>query len=343
MAGKKKGAKENLGLELALKAITDEFGADSLFCAGDSGRVLDVPKLSSGSLKLDIGLGGGYGEGRVIEVLGPESAGKTTLMLHAIKEAQKKGKLCAFIDAEHALDLRYAEGLGVDIDSLLVSQPGCAEEALKILDKLARTGAVGLVAIDSVAALVPKAELDGEVGDAHVGLQARLMSQTLRMITGIAQKTGTTIFFSNQIRMKIGVLYGNPETTSGGNALKFYASQRLDVRKISTNVGGSDGQAVSNRVRIKIIKNKLAPPYREVETDIEFGRGFNIQAEVLDLGIEMGFVEVSGSWLTLGGKRAQGRAQAIALLQAEPELYETLSIAVRAKIFGETEALKEGE
>ena len=342
MAGKKKASKENVGLDLTIDAINKEFGVGSLFRVGTSGRIVDTPKFSSGSPKLDRALAGGYGRGRIVEIYGPESSGKTTLCLHAIREIQETGGMAAFIDVEHALDVEYASSLGVDIDSLLVSQPGTAEEALNIADRLVRTGAVQLIIIDSVAALVPKAELEGQIGDSHVGLQSRLMSQALRMMTPAIQTTNCTVIFTNQIRMKIGVMFGNPETTSGGNALKFYASQRLDIRRTATNkTAGDDGEAYSNTVRVKVVKNKIGPPFRIADLDIEFGTGLNIHAEILDLAVEYEIVDKSGAWYSYQGERiGQGRPNAIAFLQEHEELFTTLNLSVRKKLFGEvSEAL----
>lgn len=333
MANKKK-AKEDLGIELTIDAINKEFGTGTLFRVGVNGRAIAVPKFSSGSPKIDLALGGGYPIGRIIEIFGPESSGKTTLCLHAIKEIQESGGLCVFIDAEHALDLTYAASLGVDVDGLLVAQPGTGEEALQILDKLVRTGKVKLIVVDSVAALVPKAEIEGQIGDSHVGLQARLMGQALRMITGKANETHTTIIFTNQIRFKIGILFGNPETTSGGNALKFYASQRLDVRRAATNKDAA-GESISNRTRVKVIKNKVAPPFREAEVDIEFGTGLNLHAEILDLAEEFGIVERSGAWYSYGTERVgQGRSNTITYLKEHPLIFGPIHEAVKIHLFG---------
>lgn len=333
MAAKKK-EKEDLGLELTIESINKEFGAETLFRVGAQGRAIAVPKFSSGSPKIDLALGGGYPIGRIIEIFGPESSGKTTLCLHAIKEIQRLGGLCAFIDAEHALDVSYAASLGVDTDKLLIAQPGSGEEGLRILDKLVRTGKVKLVIVDSVAALVPKAEIDGEIGDSHVGLQARLMGQTLRMVTGKANETGTTIIFTNQIRYKIGVMFGNPETTPGGNALKFYASQRLDVRRAATNKDAT-GESISNLTRVKVIKNKVAPPFREAEVDIEFGTGLNLYAEILDLAEQYGVVQRAGAWYSYKAERiGQGRTNTIAFLKANPAIFEPMHEAVKVHLFG---------
>lgn len=343
MAGKKKEKVDDNGLQLTIDAINKEFGAGSLFRVGNAGRVIEAPKLSSGSPKLDMALGGGYPDGRVIEIFGPESSGKTTLCLHAIREAQQRGGVAAIVDAEHALDLKYAQSLGVDVETLLVAQPNTGEEALNIADRLIRTGKIAIVVIDSVAALVPKAELEGEIGDSHVGLQSRMMSQALRMIVGKAQETGTIVYFTNQIRMKIGILFGNPETTSGGQALKYYASQRLDIRRVSSEKN-SDGESISNRVRVKVIKNKVAPPFREAEIEIEFGTGLNVHAEIFDLAIEFGFIQQSGSWMTFpalpgaieNSFRLQGRGSCVEFLKRDTSYFDKLEEMVRNRIFKTT-------
>jgi recombination protein RecA len=287
---------------------------------GDAAANAGVPVISSGAISLDLALGvGGYPRGRIIEVYGPESGGKTTLTLHAIAECQKTGGIAAFIDAEHALDPSYARRLGVNVDELLVSQPDYGEQALEIADTLIRSGAVDIIVIDSVAALVPRAELEGEMGDTHVGLQARLMSQALRKLTGTIKKSNATLFFINQIRMKIGVMFGSPETTSGGNALKFYASQRLDIRRIGTIKVGDT--AVGNRCRVKVVKNKLAPPFRLCEFDILFGKGISRSGDVLDLGVEADIINKSGAWYSCGEERiGQGRDNARTFLEEHPDL-----------------------
>jgi recombination protein RecA len=307
-------------LNLALGTIEKAYGKGAIMRLGDAAARLKVPVTSSGAISLDLALGvGGYPRGRIVEIYGPESSGKTTLTLHAIAECQKNGGIAAFIDAEHALDPSYARKLGVNVDELLVSQPDNGEQALEIADTLVRSGAVDIIVIDSVAALVPRAEIEGEMGDSHVGLQARLMSQALRKLTANLQKSRTTLFFINQIRMKIGVMFGSPETTSGGNALKFYASQRLDIRRIGTiKVGDA---AVGNRCRVKVVKNKLAPPFRLCEFDILFGQGISRTGDVLDLGVEAGIINKSGAWYSYGEERVgQGRDNARTFLEEHPDI-----------------------
>ena len=307
-------------LNLALGTIEKAYGKGAIMRMGDAAADLEIPVISSGAISLDLALGvGGYPRGRIVEIYGPESSGKTTLTLHAIAECQKKGGIAAFIDAEHALDPGYARKLGVNVEELLVSQPDHGEQALEIADTLIRSGAVDIIVIDSVAALVPRAELEGEMGDTHVGLQARLMSQALRKLTSTIQKSNATLFFINQIRMKIGVMFGSPETTSGGNALKFYASQRLDIRRIGTIKVGDT--AVGNRCRVKVVKNKLAPPFRLCEFDILFGHGISRTGDVLDLGVEAGIINKSGAWYSYGDERVgQGRDNARTFLEEHPDI-----------------------
>jgi recombination protein RecA len=312
-------------VKVAMGDIERSFGRGAVMWLGEE-RPQDetVSVISTGSVSLDQALGvGGLPRGRIVEVFGPESSGKTTLALQAIASVQRQGGIAAFIDAEHALDPRYARGLGIDVDSLLVSQPDNGEQALEITETLLRSGAIDLIVVDSVAALVPKAELEGEMGDAHVGLHARLMSQAMRKLTGVAAKTKSTILFINQIRQKIGVSFGNPETTTGGNALKFYASVRLDVRRVGTIKEGEE--ACGNRVRVRVVKNKMAPPFREAEFDVLFGQGVSQAGELLDLAEGKGWIAKSGSWFTMGEVRlGQGRERARAWLGARPTLMERL-------------------
>ena len=325
---------EDRALEILVSSISKEFGDGAVFRVTDE-NIQGVSFSGSGSIKLDKVLGRGYAEGRIVEVFGPESSGKTSLLLHAIAVVQKSGKRAAFIDAEHALDVKYAQSLGVDVENLLISQPNTAEQALEITDALVRSGLFGIIGIDSVAALVPKAELDGEMGDSHVGLQARLMSQAMRKLASITYRTGTILVFLNQLRMKIGVMFGNPEVTSGGNALKFYASQRLDVRRVGQNKDASSGEVLSNQVRVKCVKNKVAPPYRECELDLEFGHGVVLEAEIIDLGVELNIIEKSGSWYSYKNERlGQGRNQCIELLRKNIELREELLELVKAQYLG---------
>ncbi|MFT4119995.1 recombinase RecA [Bradyrhizobium sp.] len=316
-------------LAAALSQIERQFGKGSVMKLGKSDRSMDIEAVSSGSLGLDIALGiGGLPKGRIVEIYGPESSGKTTLALHTVAEAQKKGGICAFIDAEHALDPVYARKLGVNIDELLISQPDTGEQALEICDTLVRSGAVDVLVVDSVAALVPKAELEGEMGDALPGLQARLMSQALRKLTASINKSNTMVIFINQIRMKIGVMYGSPETTTGGNALKFYASVRLDIRRIGA-IKERD-EVVGNTTRVKVVKNKLAPPFKQVEFDIMYGEGVSKMGEILDLGVKAGIVEKSGAWFSYDSQRlGQGRENSKAFLKANPDITAKIETSIR--------------
>jgi recombination protein RecA len=316
-------------LEAALGQIERAFGKGSVMKLGSS-KAIEVEAISTGSIGLDIALGiGGLPKGRVVEIYGPESSGKTTLALHVIAESQKRGGICAFVDAEHALDPLYARKLGVDVDELLISQPDTGEQALEIADTLVRSGAVEVLVIDSVAALTPRAELEGDMGDSLPGLQARLMSQALRKLTGSISKTHCMVIFINQIRMKIGVMFGNPETTTGGNALKFYSSVRLDIRRIGA-IKDRD-EVVGNQTRVKVVKNKVAPPFRQVEFDIMYGEGVSKVGELLDLGVTAGIVEKSGSWFSYNGERVgQGRENAKTFLRQNPDIANAIESAIRA-------------
>jgi recombination protein RecA len=316
-------------LDAALSQIERNFGKGSIMRLGKNSKSMDVDTVSTGSLGLDIALGiGGLPRGRVVEIYGPESSGKTTLALHCLAEAQKKGGICAFIDAEHALDPIYARKLGVNVDDLLISQPDAGEQALEIADTLVRSGAVDVLVIDSVAALVPRAELEGEMGDSQPGLQARLMSQALRKLTASINRSNTMVIFINQIRMKIGVMYGSPETTTGGHALKFYASVRLDIRRIGA-IKERD-EVVGNQTRVKVVKNKLAPPFKQVEFDIMYGEGVSKSGELIDLGVKAGVVEKSGAWFSYDSQRiGQGRENAKAFLKDNPDVAAKIEIAIR--------------
>ena len=311
-------------VETAMTQIERQFGKGSIMKLGSS-PIVDVPVVPTGSLALDKAMGvGGYPRGRVIEIFGPESSGKTTLALHAVAEAQKLGGIVAFIDAEHALDTSYARKLGVNCDELLVAQPDTGEQALEIADMLVRSGALDIIVIDSVAALVPRAEIEGEMGDSHMGLQARLMSQALRKLTGTISKTLTSVIFINQIRMKIGVVFGNPETTTGGNALKFYSSVRLDIRRIGSIKDGQD--IVGNRTRVRVVKNKMAPPFMDAEFDILYGEGISQSGDLLDTGVAAGIIDKSGSWFSYDGERiGQGRQNVIKFLKENPDIYNSVS------------------
>ncbi|MEC7662127.1 MAG: recombinase RecA [Pseudomonadota bacterium] len=330
-----RSADNNLEKERALSAalaqIERQFGKGSMMRLGDQEQ-LAIPSVSTGSLGLDVALGiGGLPRGRVVEIYGPESSGKTTLTLQVIAEAQKVGGTCAFIDAEHALDPQYAQALGVDTDNLLVSQPDTGEQALEICDMLVRSAAVDVVVVDSVAALTPKAEIEGEMGDTHVGLQARLMSQALRKMTGNIKQANTMVIFINQIRMKIGVMFGSPETTTGGNALKFYSSVRLDIRRIGAVKNGDE--VVGNETRVKVVKNKVAPPFRQTEFQILYGAGIHRTGEILELGVQQGIVEKSGAWYAYNGDRiGQGRKNAADFLDDNPEMKEEIEATIRQQL-----------
>jgi recombination protein RecA len=316
-------------LDAALSQIERAFGKGSIMRLGKNDKSMDVETISSGSLGLDIALGiGGLPRGRVVEIFGPESSGKTTLALHTVAEAQRKGGICAFVDAEHALDPIYARKLGVVVDDLLISQPDAGEQALEIADTLVRSGAIDVLVIDSVAALVPRAELEGEMGDSQPGMQARLMSQALRKLTASISRSNTMVIFINQIRMKIGVMYGSPETTTGGNALKFYSSVRLDIRRVG--VIKERDEVVGNQTRVKVVKNKLAPPFKQVEFDIMYGEGISKAGEILDLGVKAGVVEKSGAWFSYDSQRiGQGRENAKNFLKSNPEIAGRIEAAIR--------------
>lgn len=321
-------------LEAARLQIEQQYGKGSLMKLGAGVKNMELECIPSGSILLDEALGlGGYPKGRIIEIYGPESSGKTTLALHAIAEAQKRGGIAAFIDAEHALDPVYAKNLGVNIDELWVSQPDNGEQALEIAETLVRSGSMDIIVVDSVAALTPQAEINGDMGDSHVGLQARLMSQALRKLTGTISKSGACLIFINQIRMKIGVMFGNPETTTGGNALKFYASLRLEVRKVETISKGTDN-AIGNTVRVKVVKNKVAPPFKRVEMDIIFGKGVSAVSSLIDAAVKYGYVNKSGSWYSHGEERiGQGKDNAIEYLQTNPELMKQIETKIREQLF----------
>ena len=317
-------------LDAAISNIEKQFGKGSVMKLGDSATNMNVECIPTGSLSLDIALGlGGVPKGRVVEIYGPESSGKTTVALHMVAEVQKRGGIAGFIDAEHALDPVYAKNIGVDIDNLYISQPDSGEQALEICETMVRSGAIDIVIVDSVAALVPKAEIDGDMGDSHVGLQARLMSQALRKLTPVVSKNNCVVIFINQLREKVGVMFGNPETTTGGRALKFYASVRLDVRKIETLKSG--GEVIGNRTRVKIVKNKVAPPFREAEFDIMFGKGISTEGDLIDLASNVGIVQKSGAWFSYNGEKiGQGRENAKQFLLNNPELKDEIDKKVRA-------------
>lgn len=329
MADKKTSDKQK-ALDSALAQIERQFGKGSIMTLGGDNKMADIEATSTGSLGLDIALGiGGLPKGRVIEIYGPESSGKTTLTLHAIAEEQKKGGVCAFVDAEHALDPQYAKKLGVNLDELLISQPDTGEQALEIVDTLVRSGAVSMVIVDSVAALTPKSELEGDMGDSSVGVHARLMSQAMRKLTGSINRSGCMVIFINQIRMKIGVMFGSPETTTGGNALKFYASVRLDIRRIGALKDRDE--VVGNATRVKVVKNKVAPPFKQVEFDIMYGEGISKTGELLDLGVKAGIVEKSGAWFSYGDERiGQGRENSKTFLKENPQIANEIEDKIRA-------------
>ncbi len=320
-------------LESALMQIEKQYGKGSVMKLGDNGANMNVEVVPSGSLSLDAALGlGGFPKGRIIEIYGPESSGKTTVALHAVAEVQKRGGIAGFIDAEHALDPVYAANIGVDINNLYISQPDNGEQALEITETMVRSGAVDIVIVDSVAALVPKAEIEGDMGDSHVGLQARLMSQALRKLTAVISKSNCIVIFINQLREKVGVMFGNPETTTGGRALKFYASVRLDVRRIEALKSG--GEVVGNRTRVKVVKNKVAPPFREAEFDIMFGQGISKEGDILDLAVEENIIQKSGAWFAYNDEKiGQGRENAKLYLKEHPEVMDEVELKVR-EVFG---------
>ncbi len=334
---KDKNGDKSKALEAALGQIDRAFGKGSIMKLGKEGQVVEIEAVSTGSLGLDVALGiGGLPRGRIIEIYGPESSGKTTLALHTVAEAQKGGGICAFVDAEHALDPAYAKKLGVDVDELLISQPDEGEQALEIADTLVRSGAIDVLVIDSVAALTPRAELEGDMGDMQPGMQARLMSKALRKLTGSISKSNTMVIFINQIRMKIGVMFGNPETTTGGNALKFYSSVRLDIRRIGA-IKDRD-EVVGNQTRVKVVKNKVAPPFRQVEFDIMYGQGISKTGELLDLGVKADIVEKSGSWFSYDSQRiGQGRENAKNFLKENPDIADDIERKIRADAAGVVE------
>jgi recombination protein RecA len=334
---------KNKALDAALSQIERAFGKGSIMRMGNKAADAEIEVVSTGSLGLDLALGiGGLPKGRIVEIYGPESSGKTTLALHAIAEAQKRGGTCAFIDAEHALDPGYAKKLGVDVDNLLISQPDAGEQALEICDTLVRSGAIDVLVVDSVAALVPRAELEGEMGDSHVGLHARLMSQALRKLTGSVSRSNTLLIFLNQIRLKIGVMFGNPETTTGGNALKFYASVRMEIRRIGSI---KDRETTTgNQTRVKVVKNKMAPPFRQVDFDIMYGEGISKVGELIDLGVKAGIVEKSGAWFSCDSQRiGQGRENAKQFMRDNPAMAESVEKRIRAQAAGLANAMLAGE
>ncbi|MCH9690645.1 MAG: recombinase RecA [Gammaproteobacteria bacterium] len=340
--GKVTDSNKDKALQAALTQIERQFGKGTVMRMGDKERVR-IPAISTGSLGLDVALGiGGLPRGRIVEIYGPESSGKTTLTLQVIAEAQRKGGICAFVDAEHALDPIYAEKLGVNVDELIISQPDTGEQALEVADMLVRSGAVDVLIVDSVAALVPRAEIEGEMGDTHVGLQARLMSQALRKLTGNIKNTNTLCVFINQIRMKIGVMFGSPETTTGGNALKFYSSVRLDIRRIGSVKEGDE--IVGNETRVKVVKNKVAPPFKQTEFQILYGQGINRLGEVIDYGVKLGLVDKAGAWYSYkGDKIGQGKANAAKYLIESPEVAKEIEAQLRKELLGDLEATEVSE
>lgn len=326
-------------LELALSQIEKNFGKGSIMKMGEVKRI-PIETISTGSLSLDFALGGGIPRGRVVEIYGPESSGKTTLSLHVVAEAQKKGGQCAFIDAEHAMDPEYAKRIGVDMNNLLVSQPDSGEQALEITETLVRSNAVDVIVVDSVAALTPKAEIEGDMGDSHMGLQARLMSQALRKLTAAISKSKTSVIFINQIRMKIGVMFGSPETTTGGNALKFYASVRMDIRRIGAVKEGEE--VIGSETRVKVVKNKVAPPFKEAEFQILYGQGINRQGEIVDLGVKLGLIDKSGAWYAYqGNKIGQGKSNACKYLLENPSIAKVIEDQIRDQLIGPVTAVPE--
>jgi len=342
MASEKHDRDRERALDLAVSQIEKQFGKGSIMRFGEDAVIQDIEAISTGSLTLDLALGiGGLPRGRVVEIYGPESSGKTTLALHVVAQAQKKGGTCAFVDAEHALDMAYAQKLGVQGDELLISQPDNGEQALEITETLVRSGAIDIVVVDSVAALVPRAEIEGEMGEPQMGLQARLMSQALRKLVGTISRSKTMVVFINQVRMKIGVMFGNPETTTGGNALKFYASVRLDIRR--TGAVKSADAVVGNRTKVKVVKNKVAPPFKEAEFDILYGRGVSKEGELIDIGTDQGIIEKAGAWYSYGGDRiGQGRENAKAHLRDNPDIATDIEGRIREK-FGLSVAIPQAE
>lgn len=331
-------------LSIVLGQIEKEYGKGSIMFLGDKSFHADVPTISTGALSLDIALGvGGVPRGRIVEIYGPESSGKTTVCLHVIANAQKAGGICAIIDAEHALDPVYAKKIGVNVDNLLVSQPDCGEDALNIAESLIKSNSIDVLVVDSVAALVPKAEIEGQMGDSHMGLQARLMSQALRKITGAISRSRTCVIFTNQIRSKIGVMFGSPETTTGGNALKFYASIRMDIRKIAT-IKDTAGEAIGNRIKVKVVKNKMAPPFRNAEFDIQFAEGISRSGSILDVGLDMGIIQKRGSWFSFDSEQlGQGREQTKQYIQSNIELQKKILDNIRNKVKGTTDTESKDE